>query len=190
MRAVLNLPNIITLFRLVIAAVFFLFIEIGGARNFSVALVVFVIAGLSDVLDGYCARRLKLFTEFGRVADPFVDKVLICGGFIFLAPYAPSILKPWIVTVVIARELLVTTIRSYSEAMKVPFAANWMGKLKMFFQSVTIGVLLLAIGVMSNQAWLMDIFLPIMVHIMVIFTALSGIFYLAGFRGRFSEPQK
>jgi len=189
MRNVLNLPNAITLFRLVFAGVFFCFLTADEAWRYNAAFIVFVLAGLSDMLDGYIARKHKLSTDFGRVADPFVDKVLICGGFVFLMPLAPAIMRPWIVTVVIARELMVTTLRSFSEARKVAFAATWMGKLKMFFQSVTIGGVLLAKGMLSGWGWVMDYFLPIMVHVMVIFTALSGVVYLLAFKQMMSEPE-
>ena len=98
----------------------------------------------TDWLDGWLARRDNVVTAFGRVADPFVDKVMVLGILIFLAvldwsrPWLPA----WVVVVVLAREFLVTGLRGYVESQGLPFPADWFGKIKMVIQCIAIGILL------------------------------------------------
>ena len=104
----------------------------------------FIFTALTDILDGYLARRDNLVTAFGRVADPFVDKVLVLGAMIYLTsfdwtrPWFPA----WITVIVLAREFLVTGIRGYIESLGLPFPADWFGKVKMLLQCVAISVVL------------------------------------------------
>lgn len=104
----------------------------------------FLAVALSDILDGYLARRDNVVTSFGRIADPFVDKVLVLGTMIFLAvlPWSRGWFPAWIVVVVLSREFLVTGIRGYVESLGLPFPADWFGKLKMVLQCVAIGIAL------------------------------------------------
>ncbi|MGR3311700.1 MAG: CDP-alcohol phosphatidyltransferase family protein, partial [Candidatus Brocadiales bacterium] len=113
----INLPNKLTMSRLVLAIIFFVFLSY---RLFDMALGAFVLAGFTDWLDGYLARKQDLLTEFGRIADPFVDKIVICGGFIILILHAQTVLAPWMVVVIVAREFLINSLRSYSEMKNVP----------------------------------------------------------------------
>jgi len=87
----------------------------------------------TDFLDGWLARRGNQVTAFGRVADPFVDKVMVVGTMIFLAvmDWSRSWFPAWIVVVVLAREFLVTGIRGYVESLGLAFPADWFGKIKM-----------------------------------------------------------
>src|SRR5262245_41698861 len=110
---VFNLPNGLTLARLLLAGVLFGCIAV---EWWLVGLVVFAVAAVTDWLDGYLARKQGLASAFGRNFDPLVDKVLICGAFIFLLPVAGAGLAPWMVTVVVARELIITSLRSYLES--------------------------------------------------------------------------
>jgi CDP-diacylglycerol--glycerol-3-phosphate 3-phosphatidyltransferase len=108
-------------------------------------MVLFILVVATDALDGYLARKYKQVTDFGRIADPVADKVLICGTFIFICasewggPYLPA----WLVVVIVAREFLVTGMRGFIEARGQSFAATWSGKLKMMFQSFAIPALFL-----------------------------------------------
>src|SRR5437868_829630 len=126
--AVFNLPNGLTLARLVLAGGLFACID---QAWWLVGLVVFVVAAITDWLDGYLARKHGSASAFGRNFDPLVDKVLICGAFIFLQPVAAARLVPWMVTVVVARELIITGLRSFFESQAASFGADWLGKLKM-----------------------------------------------------------
>jgi CDP-diacylglycerol--glycerol-3-phosphate 3-phosphatidyltransferase len=100
----------------------------------------FVVLGLTDVLDGYLARRDGHVSVFGRIADPFVDKVLILGTLIFMCvmPWARDRIPAWFVVIILAREFLVTGIRGYVESIGEEFAADWFGKIKMILQSIAV----------------------------------------------------
>jgi CDP-diacylglycerol--glycerol-3-phosphate 3-phosphatidyltransferase len=157
MAKVFNLPNQITIARLLLSVVFFVFLGLfdqnfgryvgqplptEGAVLLDVAIAVFVLAAASDFLDGYLARKWKMVSTFGRIADPFVDKVFICGSFVFLIPISPLV-QPWFAVVILMREFLVSGLRSFLESRGVAFGAGMGGKLKMVCQSVTIPLVLL-----------------------------------------------
>lgn len=160
------LPNWLTASRVLMAVVFFLVLtvwrydgsEASRGRTdwwlaFSASL--FIVAGLTDIVDGHLARRWNAETTFGRIMDPFADKILVIGALVFLAGpdfWVPlpqhrgfsghgiqvSGVYPWMVVVIVGRELLVTSIRGALESRGVRFGADWSGKLKMFCQSVCI----------------------------------------------------
>ena len=104
----------------------------------------FILVAVSDVLDGWLARRGNHVTAFGRIADPFVDKVLIMGVMVFLAvlPWTQRWFPAWIVVVILAREFLVTGLRGYVESLGSQFPADWFGKIKMILQCSAVGVVL------------------------------------------------
>lgn len=144
----MNIPNILTMFRVLFAIATFYFISIGGC---DFALLFFVLASVTDFLDGWWARKFNQITVFGRVMDPFADKFLICGVLIFLVSipqltglsdrsysWAWLMLKPWMVVVIVGRELLVTSLRAVVESSGEDFSAKWVGKVKMWFQCVAI----------------------------------------------------
>ena len=144
-------PNRITAIRFVGAMVLFaLFacwgegqgpVEVGPGWMTQICFWLFLSIALSDYLDGYLARKHNLVSAFGRIADPFVDKVLVLGSMIFLMvmPWSRDWFPAWIVVVVLAREFLVTGIRSYVESLGVSFAADGFGKVKMVVQCLAIG---------------------------------------------------
>ncbi len=102
----------------------------------------FLAVALSDVLDGWLARRGKHITAFGRIADPFVDKVLVLGLMIYLVvlPWSRHFFPAWVVVVILAREFLVTGIRGYVESLGHEFPADWFGKIKMLVQCWAVGI--------------------------------------------------
>src|SRR5262245_45214620 len=113
---VLNLPNQLTALRFVLAIVLFVLISLDSVpARWWLCLVTFVVAAITDFLDGYLARKLNLGSTLGRNLDPLVDKILICGTFIFLLAWPDVGLQPWMVVVVVSRELLVTSLRSFIE---------------------------------------------------------------------------
>ncbi len=154
-----NLANKVTLGRLLLAFVSFVCLlllqeEVVAAANRSlfawIALGFFIIATATDALDGYIARRDNTVTAFGRIADPFVDKIIVCSSLVFLTsiPETKDYLKPWMVAVVLFREFLVNGIRGYMESRGISFGAEMAGKVKMVVQSLAIGFL---IGVVAFQ---------------------------------------
>ena len=138
----LNVPNAITLSRLVLSFVLFALIQSGTAWISAASLFVFAVA--TDVLDGYIARKYQLITQLGRILDPFVDKFITCGTFLFLLPYSGSGVSPWMVVIVLGREMLVTSLRGFLEQRGADFSASASGKLKMFLQCVAATVCLLS----------------------------------------------
>ncbi|MBM3989128.1 MAG: CDP-diacylglycerol--glycerol-3-phosphate 3-phosphatidyltransferase [Planctomycetes bacterium] len=145
-------PNRITAIRFAGAvALFVLLARVGDATAEELAarrgeihacLWLFVAVALSDILDGWLARRGNHITAFGRIADPFVDKVLVMGAMIYLAvlPWSREFFPAWIVVVVLSREFLVTGIRGYVESLGHAFPADWFGKVKMLMQCWAIGI--------------------------------------------------
>lgn len=179
---IVNVPNALTMARLVLAIVVFVLIAAG---LFLPAFIVFVVAASTDWVDGYWARRFGQVSKVGRILDPFVDKIIICGTFIFLAAERPgSGIAPWVATVVVGRELLVTALRSAIEASGGDFSASWPAKWKMFFQCVAAGASLIALtyqGQMVPSA--VRITLVLAVWLTVLTTVYSGLDYVvAAFR--------
>lgn len=155
----MNLPNQITLARLILAVLFFVLISRFNIRDpdpgiLDICLTLFIVACLTDWLDGYLARRNNQVTALGRVLDPFVDKVLVCGAFVFFAGAGfvdsagrnVTAVAPWMVVVIVGRELLVTGLRGFSEAQGRPFAADVFGKIKTITQMVTASVIMLCVA--------------------------------------------
>ena len=172
--AVFNLPNRITLSRLMLAIVFFVLLS---HRHFNVALIVFFVAVITDWLDGYFARKWDLITDLGRIVDPFVDKVIICGAFIIFLNIAKGVIAPWMVIVIVAREFFVSSIRGFSESKGVKFASNIWGKTKMFIQSWTICALILYYAYFENIGWA-EYMVGVFMWITIVVTVASGITYV------------
>src|SRR5262245_24125272 len=126
-----NVPNTLTLSRLVLAVV--VFVLISFAYYFS-ALAVFTLAALTDALDGYFARLLNQGTAIGRQLDPLIDKVIVAGTYIYLLTVPGTGVLPWMVTTIVVRELLIQGLRSLLEGQGHPFGARFAGKLKTLFQ--------------------------------------------------------
>ena len=150
-QPLLTVANQLTLSRLVLTVFFVAIISSGpwkwlGLGHMTWSLILFVIATSTDALDGYLARRWQQVSALGRILDPFVDKIIICGGFICLIPDPNSGLAAWMVTLIVARELLITVIRSFLEQHGADFSASWSGKIKMILQSVTVGYILFYLG--------------------------------------------
>jgi len=176
--AVFNLPNRITFSRLLLAIIFFVLLSYSF---FDLALIIFLLAAFTDWLDGYYARKRGLSTALGRIADPFVDKVIICGGFIIFIHMAKEIVVPWMVIIIVAREFLVSSIRGYSESKGIPFASNIWGKMKMFFQSVTISAILLYLAHFSNTGWA-EYVVYTCIWATIVVTLISGVIYIISAR--------
>jgi len=173
---ILNVPNQITIARLVLSMVVFVLIPL--AQYWS-ALAFFDVAAGTDWLDGYLARKYNLVTRLGRILDPFVDKFLICGVFIFLvADYPKSGIAAWMAVVVVTRELLVTVMRSFLEGEGIDFSAKTAGKVKMVFQCGAVIISLMALGFASQTPSWMNWLLTIVVWLAVGSTIYSGAAYI------------
>jgi CDP-diacylglycerol--glycerol-3-phosphate 3-phosphatidyltransferase len=180
----LNLPNQLTFLRLLLAVVMFCLI---AWEYYWVSFVLFVIASGTDWLDGYFARKYGQVTTLGRILDPFADKVIVCGTFIFLTaiPEMTRVgfgLRPWMVVVLVGRELLVTALRSFLEDQGADFSAKISGKLKMVLQCVAAGACLFYLDYPNpgNDApdwvrWTMIV----SIWAAVVSTIYSGLIYMA-----------
>ena len=199
-----HVPNLLTGARLVLAAVFFALLgfyqyEGRGQGLLNVAFIIYCVALVTDFLDGYLARLWKVEGAFGRVVDPFVDKVLVIGSFIFFAGknfiipsppgkyvvYTITGVAPWMVVVILARELLVTSFRGLGEGTGQNFGAAFSGKVKMAVQSVTILVVLVYVNYFAIATrrgtpgeWYFHRFRDVCVWITVAVTVLSGFAYV------------
>ena len=147
----LNLPNAITLSRFVLALVLFALISFDG--YWQTAAMVFVIAAMTDFLDGYLARKYGQVTVLGRILDPFVDKIIICGSFIFLMAWPKSGVTAWVTFAIIAREMFITQLRAFMEQRGTDFSAKWSGKIKMGFQCLAVLLSLLSLSPEFLSNW-------------------------------------
>jgi CDP-diacylglycerol--glycerol-3-phosphate 3-phosphatidyltransferase len=129
----LNVPNALTVARIPLTVLLCAFIHY---QFWPAALVAFVIAALTDAIDGWWARKFNQLSTFGRVFDPLTDKILLGSAFIFLIPVEHAAMETWMVAVVIGRELLITGVRGYVESLGKKFGADWFGKLKTILQCV------------------------------------------------------
>src|SRR5471032_2186333 len=129
---VFNLPNQLTAARLVLGIVLFVLIEYPTVdvpylgNKWILCAIVFAVAAFTDWLDGYVARKQGITSTLGRNLDPLVDKVVICGAYIFLMNHPQAGLSPWMVVMVVAREFIITSLRSFMENMGASFGADWM----------------------------------------------------------------
>ena len=140
---------------------------------------VFILAASTDWVDGYYARKLRPGDHLGRILDPFVDKVIICGSFIYLGGRrAGSGIVSWMAVVVVARELLVTALRNFLEGEGADFSAVMSGKLKMVLQCVAVGVSLFALTLQPRPPVWLDWLLWISVWSAVALTIYSGLEYI------------
>ncbi len=200
----MNLPNQITLTRLLLAVIFFVLLsrfDIATAPDtwiLDACAVLFMVAAMTDALDGYLARRNNQVTAFGRVLDPFVDKVLVCGAFVFLAGgnfrteegVQITHMKSWMVVLVLGRELLVTGLRGFSESTGAAYGANIYGKAKMMFQSAAIPVILFIIAHSKDPAADANrLIIEILVWSTVVVTTLSMLPYLYQSKGILTQTE-
>jgi CDP-diacylglycerol--glycerol-3-phosphate 3-phosphatidyltransferase len=174
---ILNVPNVFTAARLLLTIVVFVLVPL---RCYGAGFILFVLAAATDWVDGYWARRFNQVTQLGRIFDPFVDKIIVCGTFIFLAAEPVSGLAPWMAVVVVGREMLVTVLRSAIEQSGGDFSAKMSGKLKMVFQCIAVGGGLLNLMYGSpaqTPTWLIWA-MPAAVWLAMFLTVYSGVVYV------------
>ena len=177
----LNVPNVLTVARIPLTVLLCAFIEF---RLWPAALATFVVASLTDAIDGWWARKFNQFSTFGRVFDPLTDKILLGSAFIFLIPVKEAAMQPWMAAVVIGRELLITGVRGYVESLGKKFGADWFGKLKTILQCVW---LLAVLVYLTLRTYLPEsgLIAPVemlhygLLYAMIAATVLSGLQYIS-----------
>lgn len=203
----INVPNQITIGRLVLAVIFFVIISFYEHRGSSpatwmldVCFVLFLVAAVSDIVDGYLARKHGQVTSLGRILDPFVDKILVCGAYAFFAGAGfvdeagrnVTRVETWMAVLILGRELLVTGIRGYSESKGGAFGANAVGKAKMVTQSITAMFLLVSVA-HPTLVFTTDVHATLrtaLVWLTVVVTAISMIVYLGRAKSLLEEASR
>lgn len=182
-----NLPNAITVSRLFLTAGFILFVAKESTWGHLTALILFIIAAISDFVDGWLARKMNLVTPLGKLLDPLADKILVCSAFVFLT--AEGLCPVWVTALIIGREFLVTGLRQIAIEAGQVLAADTLGKWKTTFQLTYLiaGMIRLTLDTMESvepplsylhtlttpwgeNAWL----LPISLGLAVGLTVISG----------------
>ncbi len=181
----LNLPNIFTLSRAVLAPLFFFMFLSEDALVIIASVVVFIIAAITDYLDGWFARRFKESTDWGRVIDPLADKVLTTSAFVAFA--MSDFIAWWMVIIVIVRDVATTYLRSYADAVHKPIVTSFNAKSKTFVQMtfiITVLVLVAASNLSLGEqvAWLLQwclhpFILRSVMFFVTLFTAWTGVEY-------------
>lgn len=167
----MNLPNLLTLLRMALVPVFYI-VFLADLPNSDVwGALIFIVASLTDFLDGYLARKYHLITNFGKIMDPLADKILVLTALICLIVVGRA--PAWAVVIILARELAITGLRAVAAAEGIVIAASYWGKFKTVFQMISIILLLL-----NFQLGLY------LLYVAVILTIVSGIEYIRGLNGK------
>ena len=169
----MNLPNKLTVLRIIMVAffVFFMLTDAGGAANKWIALVIFCVASLTDMLDGKIARARGLVTNFGKFMDPLADKLLVCSAMICLIPLGK--LTAWFVIVIIAREFIISGFRLVASDNGIVIAASYWGKFKTVSQMFMVIVMIMDLG------GVFDVIGTVLMWAALILTIVSLIDYIA-----------
>lgn len=178
----MNLPNKLTMFRVILIPFFVFFLLTPYFPDYGkyIAVAIFIVASLTDLLDGKIARKYNLVTNFGKFMDPLADKLLVCSALICLVEAKQ--LEGWIVIIIIAREFIISGFRLIAAEHQIVIAASYWGKFKTTFQMLMIIVLVLDI---PNQAF--QILGIVLTYIALILTVVSLVDYLYKNKGVLKE---
>lgn len=181
----MNLPNKLTVLRLILIPVFTaLFFITAIPYNYLISAIVFVLAAATDFLDGYIARKYKLVTDLGKFLDPIADKVLVSTALIIMlvVPSGGSIILPAYgaiaVAIILARELIISGFRMVAASKGLVLAADKSGKIKTFFQDVAIAVLLVGADLTPGLYGTLNVIGLVLLGIATLLTIVSGVEYL------------
>lgn len=168
----MNLPNKLTLLRVFMIPIFLLVLFLAPEpTNRTVAVIIFIVASLTDMLDGKIARKYNLVTNFGKFMDPLADKLLVMSALVSMV--ALEDLPAWVVIVILAREFAITGFRTLAMEANIVMAASWWGKVKTTTQMIMIPVVLLQL-----PFGCMPVVEKILVALAVFFTIFSGVDYM------------
>ena len=169
----MNLPNKLTVLRVIMVPffVFFMLTGVGGAANKWIALIIFCVASLTDMLDGKIARARNLVTNFGKFMDPLADKLLVSSAMICLVSL--NRIPAWVVIVIISREFIISGFRLVASDAGVVIAASWWGKIKTVVQMIMVIVLILSI---HNPV--VAVIEQILIYLALVLTVVSLLDYL------------
>ena len=170
----MNLPNKLTLFRVVLITFFVFFLLAPYFEEYGnyIAVAIFIVASITDFLDGKIARKYNLVTNFGKFMDPLADKLLVCSALICLIQL--ELIPAWVVIIIIAREFIISGFRLVASDNGVVIAASYWGKFKTAFQMLTVIVLILNI---PNKVF--TILGTVLIYVSLALTVISLIDYIA-----------
>lgn len=167
----MNLPNKLTILRMIMVPfLYFMLVPVAGDATKWIALVIFVVASLTDTLDGYLARRDNLVTDFGKFMDPLADKLLVCSALICFVELGD--LPAWMVIIIIGREFIISGFRLVASDNGIVIAASKTGKLK------TISQMVMVVLVIADLGGIFSVLEQIFIWLALILTVLSLIEYI------------
>ena len=174
----MNLPNKLTLFRVILIPFFVFFLLLGNVLDDNIVLrifadIIFIVASLTDMLDGKIARRYNLVTNFGKFMDPLADKLLVCSAMICLV--ATKQLFAWFVIIIVAREFIISGFRLIAAENGIVIAANIFGKIKTVTQMIMIIILVAVAGKTPTFLYVLG---QIFVWVSLVMTILSLVIYI------------
>jgi len=183
-HTLITIPNLLTGYRFAVAPVllFFLYPQPGVGISL-LAFSLFLTGALTDLADGYYARKHKIETVLGKLMDPVADKVLVCVALIMLVPMGK--IPAWLVFVILARELVITGLRGVAASSGIVIAASGMGKLKSIMQYTALCILIFPLGVVPIP-FLHELGLGIL-YVSAVMTVWSGVDYFYRFQKIFLE---
>jgi len=170
----MNLANKLTFLRIILIPVFLIVLLtewIPDPQKRIFAVIIFALASLTDMLDGYIARSRNLITNLGKFLDPLADKLLVTSALVSLVELGD--LPAWVVIIILSRELAITGFRTVAVSEGIVIAASWWGKIKTISQMLMIMVFLLNISLP-----IFDVFETVLMWMAVIFTIISGVDYI------------
>ena len=173
----LNLPNLLSILRILLVPILVVVLLTKFDGKEYVGLGLFLFAALTDVLDGYLARRRQQITRLGALLDPAADKILISAAFISLVELDPAFVPAWMVVAIIAREFAISSLRSFAASEGVVISAGFSGKLKTVVQVVSISLLII-----HTRHGELTLLARLSLWIALLVTLYSGIEYFVRFR--------
>lgn len=183
----MGLANKVTVARLVLTGIYLVLLynlTLNSIVNnnlvlWGIVFVLFLLIAILDIVDGYLARLYNEVSSFGRMLDPFVDKIFILSSYIIFGSYelTNEVLPVWMVILILFREILIQGIRHYVEGQGIEFGANFFGKQKMLLQSIVLGGLILYVAYFKIFI-ICKVFLKTLTYLMFITTVFSGIIYI------------
>lgn len=183
----MTLPNQLTILRIILAPIFVFFILINNTQSRLIASFVYLFASITDLYDGYIARKYGFITEFGAFLDPLADKILTTSA--FLSFWILGYIQLWMIFIIVLRDIIITTLRTYGSINDKPIKTRWHGKLKTLSQNTLVYIVLIFINLETYSNITLknlEIFYGItpgkaiytLTFIVTVFTAVTGILYL------------
>ena len=183
----MNLPNLLTLARIALSVLFVVALSFDWPHAYGAAFVLFLVASLTDFLDGWLARKYNLVTDFGKLMDPLADKVLVTTALVMLIPLGR--VPAWLALIILCREIVITGLRGVaSSSAGIVVAASGLGKIKSIIQYLGLGTLIFPLGVLPIP-YLHHIGLAIL-YVALVITIWSGIDYFYKLRRVFLEDER